>query len=320
MPAATTVTSTMHGEVEIFTLRTAQDVAAEIIPAWGHTCWRFTAQQPVIEPIPLETMQQRPTSYGVPILFPFANRIRDGVFTFRGRQYTVTPPRHGYVRDKAWEVLGTGTAEGAWITARFDANRYPEQILQQFPFPFCLDVTYRLRDHTLAFEATLRNTGTQEMPCGLGIHPYFRRPAQGTLQVPARQRWALQDELPTGQLLDVAGAYDLRQPHDVNSLSLDDIFTDLHADADGLVRCILADREHGQQLTVAFTAAQFPHVVVYTPPAPRQAICIEPYTCPTDGFNLAAQGLPQSVVILQPGETQHYTIAMTVQPLASGIR
>ena len=59
-------------------------------------------------------------------------------------------------------------------------------ILQPFPFPFLLDVTYRLRECVLSMETVVQNTGEHDMPMGFGIHPYFRCPVQGTLCVPAR--------------------------------------------------------------------------------------------------------------------------------------
>jgi aldose 1-epimerase len=227
----------------------------------------------------------------------------------------VEPNRHGFVRDKAWRVLATGASDsaGAWITSRLEASQYAAAILQQFPFPFCLDVTYRLREAILSMETVVHNSGAHAMPMGFGIHPYFRCPVPGTVCVPARQRWELEDSLPTGTLLAVDGAYDLRQPRDVTSLALDDIYTDLIADTDGLVRCILQDQQHGIQTTVAFDASQFPHVVVYTPPAPRQAICIEPYTCPTDGLNLQERGIESNLVVLQPGETRHFLISVATR-------
>jgi aldose 1-epimerase len=165
-------------------------------------------------------------------------------------------------------------------------------------------------------ETVAHNTGAHEMPMGFGIHPYLRRPAQGTLSVPARKRWELEDSLPTGQLVEVAGSYDLRQPRDVASLELDDIYTDLVADPDGLVRCTLTEQRRGIQTTVAFAAAQFPHVVIYTAPAPRQALCIEPYTCPTDGFNLQQRGIESNLIVLQPGESRRFDIWIATGRLA----
>jgi aldose 1-epimerase len=98
---------------------------------------------------------------------------------------------------------------------------------------------------------------------------------------------------------------------------LDDIYTDLVADTDGLVRCTLQDQQRRLQTTVAFDAAQFPHVVVFTPPAPRQAICIEPYTCPTDGFNLQERGIESNLVVLQPGEARPFLVSVTTRRTAS---
>jgi aldose 1-epimerase len=239
--------------------------------------------------------------------------------SFRGQRYVVNPNRHGFVRDKAWRVCNTGASagEGAWITSRFEAGQYAAAILQQFPFPFCLDVTYRLREGVLSMETVVHNTGAHDMPLGFGIHPYFRCPVPGTLCVPARQRWELEDSLPTGKRLAVDGLYDLRQPRDITSLVLDDIYTDLVADTDGLVRCTLQDQQRRITTTVAFAAAQFPHVVVYTPPAPRQAICVEPYTCPTDGLNLHERGIESNRIVLQPGETRHFLVSIATHRTGS---
>jgi aldose 1-epimerase len=230
--------------VEVFVLREADIAAAAIAPAWGNNCFMLQVHEPVLETVAFAAFQARPTSYGIPILFPFPNRLRDGILSFCGQRYVVNPNWHGFVRDKAWRVLHTGASEGegAWITSRFEAVQYATAILRQFPCPFCFDVTYRLRAAVLSIETVVYNTGAHDMPMGFGIHPYFRCPAPGTLCVPARQRWELEDNLPTGKLLAVDGPYDLRQPRDVTSLVLDDIYTDLMTDTDGLVRCTLQNQ------------------------------------------------------------------------------
>ena len=75
-----TVTAEVRGEVGIFTLREAGGASAAIAPAWGNTCFALQVHEPVLEPVPFEELRQRPTSYGIPILFPFPNRLRDGAF------------------------------------------------------------------------------------------------------------------------------------------------------------------------------------------------------------------------------------------------
>jgi len=306
------IKSEIRGGVEIFSLCGADQAYAEVAPEWGNNCFVFQAQEPILEPVAFEEFRKRPTSFGIPSLFPFPNRIRDGEFQFRGQRFAINPNRHGFVRDKAWSVVATGASdhEGAWIKSAFEAAQYPEKILKQFPFPFRLEVTYRLKDSKLEMETLIQNTGQQVMPCGFGIHPYFRRPEQGTIQVPARKRWELIDSLPTGKLQEVDGQYNLRQPIEVANLELDDIFTDLIADADGLAQCTLDDRSKGIQTIVEFDARQFPNVVIYTPPASRQAICIEPYTCPTDSFNLHHQRVDSNLIVLRPDETINFKVCI----------
>ena len=153
------------------------------------------------------------------------------------------------------------------------------------------------------------------MPAGFGIHPYFRRPERGTMQVPAAKRWELADSLPTGKLLDLDPGFDLREPRDIAGVKLDDIYAAPIADASGRVRCFLNDDANRVQTVVEFNQKQFPHIVVYTPPAPRPAICIEPNTCPTDAFNLQERGIEADVIVLKPEEKAEFDVRMYSQPL-----
>src|SRR5258708_3468678 len=246
------------------------------------------------------------------MLFPFPNRIRDGSFTFQGKQYSVNPPRHGFVRDKPWRLLATGASdnEGAWVRSAFDAAEHPQEILAQFPFPFQVEAVPRLRNARLELSVTARNTGTTDMPAGFGIHPYFRLPRSAAVQVPAGKRWELADRLPNGTLVDLEAQYNLRQPRSTTGLVLDDIFTDLIADADGVVRCRLIDLGSQVETGVESNIAQFRHVVVYTPPPQRQAICIEPNSCPTDAFNLQARGMDSDMITLKPGEAASFEVVI----------
>lgn len=290
---------------------------AEIYPEFGQNAFSFKTPDERMEHLPFETFLDKPTSYGNPILFPFPNRIRDGVFTFGGETFSVLPKQHGFVRNKEWMVDGSGAsdADGAWVTATCDANDHPGTILNQFPFPFRITVTYRLRDGRLAMETEIENTGVRPMPAGFGIHPYFHKPAVGSITVPASKRWELSENLPTGAKLDLDDAHDLRNARSLDGLVLDDIYTDLQPDADGLVRCLLTDTENRLETVVEFSAEQFPHVVVYTTPAPRQAICIEPNTCPTDAFNLEARGIPADMLTLAPGEKKNFLIVFTTRSI-----
>lgn len=299
-----------RGGVETYLLEQAGQAQAEVAPALGNNCFAFRTTADILEPVAADDFLSRPTSYGIPVLFPFPNRLRDGAFTFQGSTYQVNPPRHGFVRDKAWTIVeaGASDSDGAGLRCRFDARDHADTILGQFPFPFVLEMTYRLREGRLGIHLTATNTGERDMPLGYGLHPYFRRPARGTVQVPAGKRWQLADSLPTGTVLEVDEAYDLRAPRDLAGLVLDDIYSGLTTTASGMSECRLVDHDRRAETVVAFSASQFPFVVVYTPPAPRQSLCIEPNTCPTDAFNLEPRGIPSNVIALAPGAQASFDV------------
>lgn len=297
------LTSVVRDGVETFLLEESTVIRAAVAPALGANCYSLETRRPVLESVDFKEFVRKPTSYGIPLLFPFPNRIRDGAFMFQGERFEVDPARHGFVRDKPFEVLDAGASnlDGAWIRSEILASDYPREILGQFPFPFRLEVTHRVRNGALEIDAIAENTGERTMPAGFGIHPYFRRPRRGSLQVPATKRWELQDSLPTGRMLDLDTAHDLRQPRDIAGLVLDDIYADPLADPAGRVECSLNDEVNKTGTVVEFLRRQFPHIVVYTPPAPRAAICIEPNSCPTDAFNLQQQGIDADLIELEPG-------------------
>jgi aldose 1-epimerase len=54
----------------------------------------------------------------------------------------------------------------------------------------------------------------------------------------------------------------------------------------------------------------FREIVVFTPPG-RAAVCIEPYTCPTDAINLTARGIDCGWRTLGPGSEFHTWIDIT---------
>jgi aldose 1-epimerase len=118
------------------------------------------------------------------------------------------------------------------------------------------------------------------------------------------------DSLPTGKLLDVEQPYDLRRFQELADLTLDDIYTSVIADEDGLARCFLKNDASRMQTVVEFNVRQFPNIVIYTPPAPRQAVCIEPNTCPTDAFNLHERGIESNVIALGAGASADFKVSI----------
>src|SRR5579871_4129739 len=66
----------------------AQDIRAEIWPALGFNCFHWQEQTlDLLYADPQLFQNPVPTRSGFPVLFPFPNRIRNGRFTWQGKDY-----------------------------------------------------------------------------------------------------------------------------------------------------------------------------------------------------------------------------------------
>ncbi|MFQ3593215.1 MAG: aldose 1-epimerase [Gemmataceae bacterium] len=294
----------------LYTLRGPQGDEAEIWPGLGFNVFRwFAAGAERLYADPELFSGSRPTRSGVPILFPFPNRIRDGRFTWDGVEYVLPandPAQrnaiHGFGCRSVWRVVDQGAnTECAWLTGEFRASVDVEGWHRGlWPADHAMRLTVRLSRGTLRFEATVSNPDSVPLPFGLGYHPYFLAGPDTLVECPAARYWPLQANLPTGEPISVEGARDLNRPRPLSELQLDDLLTDLPARAarvDGLI-------ERGTLYTSAgtlrlFASPAFREMVVFTPPH-RQAICLEPYTCTTDAVNLAALGYDTGWQVLNP--------------------
>lgn len=315
----------------------ATQATAKIIPSLGNNCYSFGLIGvdgqwiDLIDPPPdLETLKNRPTAYGNPILFPFPNRIRGGVFTFEGKTYQFDKPSdsptaiHGLLLTAPYQVerAEADDKSGAMLIARLDSREFPE-VMRQYPFPFEIKITYTLRAAVLKMDIRVENLGDTNMPMGFGIHPYFRAPlsprsspTETQITVPVTQYWELDEILvPTGKIIDAEGELQLRTGKPFAGMKLDHVFTGVQT-ANGVSQCTINDREAGIQLTIE-ADAQFREWVVYTPPN-RPSICFEPYTCPTDAINLEAKGIDAGVTVLKPGEVFTAEIRIFPEPIHSG--
>lgn len=291
---------------------------ARVLPSVGNNCvsYRMDVKGREVElfhaaPDP-DTLLGRPSGYGIPILFPWPNRIGEGRFSFDGQDVSLETPHpgphllHGFVLSRSWEVAGSGVDDGAWVTSTFRSSDF-EGIGKQWPYPFETTCTYRLKGGCLSVEFVGTNTGKTNMPCGLGFHPYFGLPLEEggdrgacTVQVPASGYWPLrEDNIPTGEVRVVEGDYDLREATVLGDRYYDDVWTDVAFNADGWSQCRFEDPGSGVRIDVEADGG-FREWVFYAPDN-RPVVCFEPYTCTTDAFNLANRGVEGGMTVLEPG-------------------
>ena len=180
----------------------------------GESRTNYTAADVVdvfVPPADIPGLQQLPFTGGNPILFPFPNRVRDGVYTFEDQTYRMDglmarnwdkgagQALHGLVGDKPWEFTEGYARDAAdaksqmGASARFliQLHRFPD-IMEQYPFPCTLEVRYLLQKGVLIMQIGVMNEDLQgnpaqqkTMPMGFGIHPWFPTSLRPGASLPA---------------------------------------------------------------------------------------------------------------------------------------
>jgi aldose 1-epimerase len=247
------------------------------------------------------------------VLIPWPNRLEDGSYEFDGRRHQLALNEvdkrdaiHGLVRWVAWTV---GEREPHRVVIGHVLHPQPG-----YPFTLELQIEYRLSDDGLSVTTTARNAGADPCPYGAGAHPYLtlgtaridslhlRAPAQTVLSEDERG-------LPTGRGPVDGTDYDFRQPRPIGQVRLDDCFTDLVRDEDGVARVRLEDPESGTGTTLWLGEA-YKFLMLFTgdplPDVDRRSLAVEPMTCPPNAFRSG-----EAVIRLDPGESVTSTWGIT---------
>lgn len=218
----------------------------------------------------LVTAADTPTGWGCFVMAPFAGRLRNGRFTFKGVEHQL--PRnlaphaiHGTVINRPWKVEG------------FDKDRALLSCDLGDDWPFAGRVAHELVLGDDGLSLRLEVAAEDEpFPASCGWHPWWRRRlSRGgavSLDVDAESMWVRgADGIPTGDLVSPPPP----GPHD-------DCMTDLRRPA--VVRWPGAI-----EVTIETSCDD---VVVFD--QPTHAVCVEPQTGPPDALRLTP-------VVVEPG-------------------
>lgn len=237
------------------------------------------------------------STMGIPVLYPWANRLGSRRFEVAGREVDVDAsstavsqdanglPMHGLLAAAAgWRVKRHEVAAGSAVLAADLDFAADEALMRAFPFPHVLSIEAILTGATLAIATTVRPSADAPVPVAFGYHPYFRLPdvarADWEIEVPVAERLLLDDRmLPTGE----------RQATTVPSGPLgDETFDDAYL-APGESKPF-AIAGGGRRIEVAFGSG-YPYSQVYAP-ADDDVVALEPMTAPTNALVTAGPELP----------------------------
>jgi aldose 1-epimerase len=243
----------------------------------------------------LQAYADNGSTFALPLLHPWANRLRSWEFELDGRRVALDPDSPITHRDAATgtPIHGLLTASPHWtvtdaersvLVAELDFGAVPEYVAA-FPFPHRVRYIASVTGSTLTIAFAVIATGDLAVPVSFGFHPYLTLPGSDRdswqVEIPVA-REALVDErmIPTGETVPIArGALD----GPLEDRIFDTGYDRLH----GVVpEFSLADERRRVALTLV---SGYPVAQVYAPAA-SQFICYEPMTAPTDALS-SGEGL-----------------------------
>lgn len=238
------------------------------------------------------------------ILSPFPGRVEDGIYQFGGGKYKLTgfelyekeTPLHIFVREEKWKIIKKSKS-AIKLQFAFDKQKYAKQ---GYPFALIYSIEYLLNKKGLNVKIRVKNSGKAEAPFGIGFHPYLRiapKVNQIFWQVPAKKLVEYgSDLMPTGKLLDVSKTkYDFRTARKIDNLIIDNCFTDLIRDKNGIFTSTLSDPEGKSKIQI-WQDKSFPYFQAYSSDTikqknRRQALALEPHSSSPFAINIPSLGL-----------------------------
>jgi aldose 1-epimerase len=232
----------------------------------------------------LEAAAARGSSAGIPLLYPWANRLAEPRYRVLGREVVLgrsSPllhfdehglPMHGV----PWPLLPWVVTEARqdFLSARLEWSS--SDLLAVFPFDHWVELTARLRPDGLTLETTVVASSESPVPVSFGFHPYFgfAEPyrAKWHLELPAMRKLLLDGRgIPTGDEEPFAG-FDAK----LDDSSFDDGFALMGEQTTFSV--MGATCKVSVELLAGYRYAQ-----VFAP-KDKDYIAIEPMTAPASAF------------------------------------
>ncbi len=155
---------------------THQDFSLLLAPDLGGAILEFSHHgQPIFRPSTYDAVARDVLMAACFPCVPYFGRLYNGL-TFNGQCWAqdLTHPAinmaaHGEGWITPWEI------ETQTTTSLTCAFHHKADIKGRFPFPFKARQSFLLNDDGLTTTLSLSNSGTQTMPAGLALHPYFQR-------------------------------------------------------------------------------------------------------------------------------------------------
>ncbi len=283
--------STTDGHATLTLTSPSGELEAVYAPSVGMVCCslRHRGEELLGQRGGLEAYAATGSTFGIPLLYPWANRLAAMSYSFGGADVTLNAdesplhfdsaglPMHGLLgASPYWEVVEAGPAgDTSVVQARLDFSAHDE-LARAFPFRHMLELETRLDERSLTVETTVIPTGDSDVPVAFGFHPYFALPGgsrEGAeIELPVTRRALLEPSgIPSGEHEAASG-----ELAPLGDRAFDDLFDRLSQPP----RFTLSGP--GRELALEFEGG-YHFTQVYAPPD-QPFICFEPMTAPTNAL------------------------------------
>jgi galactose mutarotase-like enzyme len=292
------------------------DLQVTFVPGAGMLCssLRHRGEELLAQNAGVEAYAREGKTMGIPLLYPWANRLAGFEYAAAGRRVQVPHdatrvaldqnglPIHGVIGGRlSWMLASEPPAGGRSLSARLQWSAAEPELFEVFPFHHDLTYQAHLARGRLRVELTVQASGSDAVPLVFGFHPYLSLPGA------PRERWLI--ELPAMRRLQVdprqipvaPGQPQPSRRFELGGLEFDDGFEELATPA--RFRAAAA----GRRIELEFLAG-YPCAQVFAPSS-GQFICFEPMVAPA---NALASG--DGLRLLDPGRSYSASFVVSIAP------
>jgi aldose 1-epimerase len=231
---------------------------------------------------------------------PYANRIAGNAFEFGTKRWQVLPNNspekfnvHGSGWKCAWTVANAGPAEA---TLSLDIAAGPE------PYSYRATQGFSVSDEGLRVTMTLANARPVSLPFGFGLHPWFDRDPDVTLQFKARRFYLEEPDGISGDSITLPAELDFAEDRPLPGGWRNNDYGGWGGEA------TLRFPTRGVGLRMVADPV-FKHLMLYADPT-KPYFCVEPQTNASGAFNRSQWDDPEEgVILLAPGESAAGTVS-----------
>jgi len=292
----------------------AAGLEATFVPGAGMLCssLRHHGYELLAQNAGVDAYAARGKTMGIPLLYPWANRLAGFSYDVAGRTVAVPHdparialdenglPIHGVIGGRmAWELTSTPRPDARSLAAHLGWSESVPELFEVFPFRHELHYEARLADGHLTIELTVHASGEDVVPLAFGFHPYLSLPGVSRehwlVELPEMRHLTLDArQIPTGD-----GQAQAAETFELAERTFDDgfdsVFEPTHFSAS----------VPGRRIEFHFLEG-YPCAQVYAPEG-GQFICFEPMAAPTNSLR-SGRGLR----LLRPGERHMVAFSLRV--------